>query len=264
MLLGLQGCETPILPGESSPVEAVDAENKAQTILTVVNVTQFLNESWASPSEVVSYQVTHDLLEVDYTPGRVSFDWGPSENHFSWGPGSTHLTGRIWAFRPIDEGRAYQANAWDYIDNGTRVKNRAHDVPDVWIGTMLSSLCHTNATCNAQERTNIVFWSEANSKMASDSQLVESSEFKTLSIFPHNVGVFYQNSTQQFTAIAETRSGVQVDVSDQVDWYLESIPGQGDAHSVVATIDARGLATVHSSWGRVVVKACYPKGCSLK
>ncbi len=90
-------------------------------------------------------------------------------------------------------------------------------------------------------------------------------EYVSLTITPHNVGVFYQNETQQFTAIGTTASGDTEDITDEVDWYIdpEGYPhnDQDTTPGAVATIDETGLATVHDTWGRVVVYACYPKGC---
>ncbi len=86
-----------------------------------------------------------------------------------------------------------------------------------------------------------------------------------LTIEPHNVGVFYENKTQQFTAYGYTTSGEKIDITEKVDWYIDPkgyphSPDQPVAAGAVATIDETGLATVHSTWGRVVVYAAYPKG----
>lgn len=230
-------------------------EMEASTTLTVVDVSLFIDEGYSSPSEVVGYAVTHELYDVKYVPGWVTFEWGPLPGVSPWPPGSTDLTGRIWAFRPLDGATSYQALGWDYILNTTTQKSRANDVPDVWIGTMLSSLCHTNATCNAEERTNIVFWPDPNPTNA-DGDLI---------IKPHNVGVFPENLSQQFTALARQDGGDYLDVTDEVEWFIDPAgyphPGQDTSEGTVATMDGSGLATVQDTWGRVVVKACYPLGC---
>jgi len=129
----------------------------AKTTLTVVNVTSFVDPA-KSPYQVIDYKVTHDMWNVRYEPYWVKWDWAPKEGVSRWPYGSTSLTCRIWKIAPLDNGRTYQAVAWDYIGNNTLVKHRGSDVPSYWIGTMLSSLCHTNSTCNAEERTNIQFW----------------------------------------------------------------------------------------------------------
>jgi len=129
----------------------------AKTTLTVVNVTSFVDSS-KSPSQVKDYKVTHKLWNVHYEPGWVKWDWSPKEGMSRWPYGSTSLTGRVWKIAPLDNGMTYYAVAWDYISNATTVKHRGPTTPSFWIGTMLSSLCDTNATCNARERTNIQFW----------------------------------------------------------------------------------------------------------
>ncbi len=126
----------------------------AKTTLTVVNVTEFLEEATKSPSEVIDYDVTVDLYNVSYISGWVLFNWSPQ----SWPTGTTNLNGRIWKFASNDGGKTYYAIGWDYIKAGIDRKLRDSSIPTDWIGTMLSSLCHTNNICVATERTNIVFW----------------------------------------------------------------------------------------------------------
>jgi hypothetical protein len=120
---------------------------------------------------------------------------------------------------------------------------------------MISSLCHTNATCNAEERTNIVFWSTS-TPVAQSGDLI---------IKPHNVGVLYENLTQQFTALSRNAGGEFMDVTHEVSWFIDSVgfphAGQDTSAGSVATIDGSGLATAQDSWGRVVVRVCYPRGC---
>ncbi|MBM9602718.1 hypothetical protein [Desulfopila inferna] len=89
-----------------------------------------------------------------------------------------------------------------------------------------------------------------------------------LTIEPHNVGVFWQNKTQQFTAYGYTAAGEKIDITDKVDWYIDpaGYPHnyQPETAGSVATIDETGLATVHNTWGRVVVYADYPKGSRIR
>ena len=84
-----------------------------------------------------------------------------------------------------------------------------------------------------------------------------------LKIEPADVGVFFVNKSEQFTAFGKTSSGKWVDITTEVDWYVEDFPfiGQTMPVSQVVKIDKNGLATVLSTWGRVKVSACYPKGC---
>ena len=131
----------------------------AKTSLTVVNVSEFVNEALGSPSEVIDYKITHDLWYAHYGSGLLTIQWGPLPGYSPWPRGSNILTGRIWSFRTHNLGKSYVANAWDYILNSSTHlhvnANRSYN----GVGTMVSSLCHTNATCNAQPpaRSNIMF-----------------------------------------------------------------------------------------------------------
>ncbi len=240
--------------------DAESAEvSSAKTSLVVIDA-EFLREHDASPSEVIDYSVTHYLDQVNYTPGRVSWNWGPLPGYSAWPPGSTPLTARIWAWRTYNGGKTYEGLGWDYILNTTTSKHRASDVPD-WVGTMMSSLCHTNATCNATERTPITFFPPLSSSVAGDG-------FRSFTIIPKDVGVFYQNETQQFKVLAVNTAGVVLDLTNEVDWYIdpEGAPYQSSSQDMtegaIATIDNTGKATIKNSWGRVMVNACYPKGCA--
>ncbi len=130
----------------------------AKTTLTVVNVDEFKEEEGKSPSEVINYDVTAYLHNVNYIPHLVTFNWEMVPPNTAWKTGSTALTARIWVIKPKNGGKSYYALAWDYIKNTTTAKHRGSSVPTSWLGTMISSLCDTNSTCNARERTNIVFW----------------------------------------------------------------------------------------------------------
>ncbi len=91
----------------------------------------------------------------------------------------------------------------------------------------------------------------------------DAASYVSIKIEPENVGVFYVNKTQQFTAFGETAAGDFVDITDQVDWYVEPFPFAEQTLSAreIVTIDETGLATVLSTWGRVKISACLPKGC---
>lgn len=84
-------------------------------------------------------------------------------------------------------------------------------------------------------------------------------------IRPPHPGVFASLGYQQFKAYGETPSRQLVDISDNVDWYLTEYPFSAQTLNPyeVADIDENGLLTVNPgvTWGRVSVKACYPKGC---
>ncbi|MBL4903234.1 hypothetical protein JYT85_01860 [Desulfocapsa sp. AH-315-G09] len=239
--------------------DAESAEvSSAKTSLVVIDA-EFVKEHHASPSEVIDYRVTHYLNHVNYTPGLVAWNWGPLPGYSAWRPGSTPLTARIWAWKTNNGGKTYEGLGWDYILNTTTFKHRANDVPG-WVGTMMSSLCHTNATCNATERTPIVFFPSLSSSVAGDG-------FRSFTISPKDVGAFYQNKTQQFKAIAVTTAGVVLDLTNKVDWYIDpegapyTTSSQDMTKGAIATIGNTGKASINSTWGRVMVHACYPKGC---
>ncbi len=84
----------------------------------------------------------------------------------------------------------------------------------------------------------------------------------SIKIKPEDVGVFYENRTQQFQAIAVFDDGSTADYTTQVGWSLSTNSFVNQTHTPedVATINANtGLATIKSSWGRVNVVATYPK-----
>lgn len=89
--------------------------------------------------------------------------------------------------------------------------------------------------------------------------------FVDIEIQPKNIGIFYQNETQQMRAFGITPKGEKVDITNEVQW---SIDPAGYPHNSeqpltpgsVATISGTGLVTVHSTWGRVVVYAKYTGG----
>ncbi|MDW7772694.1 MAG: hypothetical protein SCH71_07360 [Desulfobulbaceae bacterium] len=93
--------------------------------------------------------------------------------------------------------------------------------------------------------------------------------YEKIVISPQDVGVFAVVGEQQFTAIGVTPSGQKVDITDKVDWYLEERPFRLQVLTKnmkpddIAQIDANGLLTIKEkiTWGRVLVTACYPKGC---
>jgi len=133
----------------------------AKTYLTVVNVPpgQFINESGASPSEVIDYKVTHDLYYVSYHGDDLTFYWGPLPGYSPWPYGRVPpITARIWSLRTNDLGKTYWANAWDFLYNNMYHRHINPNKSYNGVGTMVSSLCHTNSTCNATERTNIMFF----------------------------------------------------------------------------------------------------------
>lgn len=90
--------------------------------------------------------------------------------------------------------------------------------------------------------------------------------YTQIQVKPGNIGVFYQNKTQQFKAYGLNQSGRWIDITDEVSWYIDSesiaFGGQDTTPGAVATIDVTGKATVQASWGRVIVNACYPQGCA--
>ncbi len=90
--------------------------------------------------------------------------------------------------------------------------------------------------------------------------------YTDIKIEPEHVGVFYTNETQQFTALGLKSNGDWVDITAEVDWYVEENPltDQTLTPGQVATIDEGGLATAVSDWGRINITACYPKGCGVK
>mgnify|MGYP005619405469 CR=1 FL=1 len=87
--------------------------------------------------------------------------------------------------------------------------------------------------------------------------------YSKILIYPEHVGVFYNIGQQQFEAYGVTASGQTVRITDRVDWYLDEnpFPIQTMKPNEVAEISETGLLKVKSKWGRVNVKACYPKGC---
>jgi len=76
-------------------------------------------------------------------------------------------------------------------------------------------------------------------------------EFTSIKIYPENVGVFTTVGEQQFVAYGLPGD---VNITDQADWYTSD--------EAVATIDATGLAKIHSAHGQVKILACYPKPCA--
>lgn len=128
----------------------------AKTYMTVVNVGQWYPDS---PSQVVNYKVTHDLYYVSYHGDDLTFYWEPLPGYSPWPYGSAPpITARIWALRTSDLGKTYAANAWDYLYNNMYHRHINPNKSYNGVGTMVSSLCHTNSTCNATERTNIMFF----------------------------------------------------------------------------------------------------------
>lgn len=93
----------------------------------------------------------------------------------------------------------------------------------------------------------------------------EAGDYIQIDLWPPHPGVFSDVGQQQFTAYGITAAGQRVNITDQVDWYLAAYPFQSQELEPyeVATIDENGLLTINEgvTWGRVTVKACYPKGC---
>jgi len=87
--------------------------------------------------------------------------------------------------------------------------------------------------------------------------------YSKILIYPEHVGVFYNIGQQQFEAYGITPAGQKVRITEKVDWYLDKypLPIQTMKPEQVAVIGEKGLLKVKSTWGRVKVKACYPKGC---
>ncbi len=95
--------------------------------------------------------------------------------------------------------------------------------------------------------------------------IANAAEYVSMTVEPKDIGVFYENKTQQMKAYGFTASGQKVNITNEVDWYIDPAgdpySGQGTAAGQVATIDKNGLVTIHGNWGRVTVHACLPKGC---
>ncbi len=89
-------------------------------------------------------------------------------------------------------------------------------------------------------------------------------DYIALSVEPLDIGVFVENQTQQFHCFGKLPDGSWVNITNEVDWYVEEYPFeiQTIPASKTVSIDENGLATVLQSWGRVNVSACYPKGCN--
>ncbi len=87
-----------------------------------------------------------------------------------------------------------------------------------------------------------------------------------LKIKPENVGVFYQNKTQQFQAIGVFSDGSEENYTKKVGWSIEANPllDQTLSPQQVAKINENGLATVNNTWGRINVVATYPKPITHK
>lgn len=88
--------------------------------------------------------------------------------------------------------------------------------------------------------------------------------FVSIRVWPEAVGVFKDLGSQQFQAFGERSNGTELDITQQVDWYVEDFPfaGQTLSGQQVASIDSSGLATVqNTTWGRANIAACYPRGC---
>lgn len=108
--------------------------------------------------------------------------------------------------------------------------------------------------------------------MLSAATFSSAQDYSEIYIWPPNVGVFAVNKTQQFAAWGiPSGGGTPVDLTNQVDWYLEenpfpavgTYPIQDLKPSDIADIAQTGLVTVKSTWGRVNVACCYPKGCQI-
>jgi hypothetical protein len=78
-------------------------------------------------------------------------------------------------------------------------------------------------------------------------------EYTSIKIYPEHVGVFTTVGEQQFVAYGLPGD---VNITEQVGWYTSD--------ESIVTIDATGLAKIHSPQGRVKVLACYPKPCAPK
>lgn len=89
----------------------------------------------------------------------------------------------------------------------------------------------------------------------------EKVEFVSIEILPPHVGTFYELGEQQFEAWGVRADGTKEDITQQVDWSVEAYPFESqtaEPHEVV-TIDQNGKATIHDTWGRVRIRATYPK-----
>ncbi len=89
-------------------------------------------------------------------------------------------------------------------------------------------------------------------------------DYVAMSIEPQNVGVFVENQTQQFECFGILADGTWHNITTEVDWYVEEYPfaSQTFLASETATVDENGLATIHQTWGRAKISACYPIGCA--
>ncbi len=101
---------------------------------------------------------------------------------------------------------------------------------------------------------------------------VNAADYDSIEIYPQKVGLIYNapetnpSKTQQYTAWG-IKNGERVkDITNEVDWYIDPAGYplfEQPKNHVTAKIDIdTGLATALNSWGRVVVHACYPKGCA--
>lgn len=231
-------------PGSAETLEA-------STSMTVINVTDWSGASYLTED----YTIDTLLYNVVYHTGGMS--WSTKPYPRLWGQTLPNgVTGNLWAVYPLDAAaKSWRALAWDYIGNTTSSKHCCSDGPPSIVFTMLSSLCDTPTGRCAnppRRRTNLVRWPPIDYGPSA------------LRISPRDAGVFARQDVQHHFQVYGTFDGVEQLLDDsKVDWYItaDPYPGQDLKPEEVAEIDDEGNITLLSTYGRVKVSACYPRGC---
>ncbi len=219
----------------------------ATTTMTVIKTGEWWpNSTCASPPAVINYKVTERMSDVRIATNGL---------HWKIQPGNTFEGGwaRLWAFWSDDGYRTWISSGWDYTTNDATFKvATGYGDGNDWVGQMISTICDQDhcpkdpKACNGRQRSNIIFVPNPDNRPA---------DTNPLKILPEDVGVFHELGSQQFQAFKDG-----IDVSNNVDWYIEEYPFQGQPPGSIEISD-EGLATIKATWGRVNIKACYPKGC---
>jgi len=120
----------------------------AETTLTVVHVTE-----WRYGVQNISLWETGQVYldNVNFTrsdPNNqattvIHWDWSPRP----WVQHDNGICGLVWSVWSYDGGLTYIAQAWDYIGNATSTKGIGGGCADVWLGTMVSTICHATNPC---------------------------------------------------------------------------------------------------------------------
>ncbi len=224
------------------------AADYATTTMTITKTGEWWpNSTCASPPAVVNYEVTERMSNVKIKSNGLSYFISPG-NTFEGG------WARLWAFWSNNGGRTWISSGWDYTTNNATFKStHGYGTGNDWVGQAISTICDQSRcpkdpnACNGRKRSNIIFVPNPDSRAPSNNKL---------KIFPEDVGVFYETGKQQFKAFRNN-----IDVSNNVDWYIEDFPFVGQPNNVIE-INSTGLARVKSTWGRANIKACFPKGCN--